>query len=251
MIKFFRKIRQQLLSENLPNQQAGKSTPYLLYALGEIVLVVLGILIALQINNWNEHQKNARAEQQLLKDLNQEFQMNQNLLLKKSNEVNKGIDLQETYLKKLATGNYTYKDLTDYQVNIIQGAGTSDPTYGVINSLISSGDLKLISNDSLKYELTSWKDKMSDLYENEKFHLDNVFKYSDYTNGLIPKNVDNFNDFPKEKLKTLYMKLAKDIRYRNFVTDNVAYLKYQVKPELATVNTTCEKIIQLIAKEIE
>src|SRR6056297_275206 len=50
MIKFFRRIRQKLLSEN-------KFSKYLLYALVEIVLVVIGILIALQINNWNEEQK--------------------------------------------------------------------------------------------------------------------------------------------------------------------------------------------------
>lgn len=50
MIKFFRKIRQKLLSEN-------KFSKYLLYAIGEIVLVVIGILIALQINNWNEARK--------------------------------------------------------------------------------------------------------------------------------------------------------------------------------------------------
>ena len=50
MIKFFRKIRQKLLSEN-------KFSRYLIYAIGEIVLVVFGILIALQINNWNEKQK--------------------------------------------------------------------------------------------------------------------------------------------------------------------------------------------------
>ena len=50
MIKFFRRIRQQLLSEN-------KTSKYLLYAIGEIILVVIGILIALQINNWNEIQK--------------------------------------------------------------------------------------------------------------------------------------------------------------------------------------------------
>lgn len=50
MIKFFRKIRQKLLSEN-------KFSKYLLYAIGEIILVVIGILIALQINNRNEEQK--------------------------------------------------------------------------------------------------------------------------------------------------------------------------------------------------
>ncbi len=50
MIKFFHKIRQNLLNE-------GKTTNYFKYALGEIVLVVIGILIALQINNWNENRK--------------------------------------------------------------------------------------------------------------------------------------------------------------------------------------------------
>ena len=50
MIKFFRKIRQRLLTEN-------KFSKYLLYAIGEIILVVIGILIALQINNWNEGRK--------------------------------------------------------------------------------------------------------------------------------------------------------------------------------------------------
>ena len=56
MIKFFRKIRQNLLSEN-------KFNKYLIYAIGEIFLVVIGILIALQINNWNENRKvNALAK---------------------------------------------------------------------------------------------------------------------------------------------------------------------------------------------
>ena len=50
MIKFFRKIRHNLINE-------GKTTKYLKYAIGEIVLVVIGILIALQINNWNEQRK--------------------------------------------------------------------------------------------------------------------------------------------------------------------------------------------------
>ena len=57
MIKFFRKIRQKLLSED-------KFRKYLLYAIGEIILVVIGILIALQINNWNQNRLNKQLESQ-------------------------------------------------------------------------------------------------------------------------------------------------------------------------------------------
>jgi type II secretory pathway pseudopilin PulG len=56
MIKFFRKIRQKMLTEN-------KFSKYLLYAIGEIVLVMIGILLALQVNNWNESQKAIKKEQ--------------------------------------------------------------------------------------------------------------------------------------------------------------------------------------------
>ena len=59
MIKFFRHIRQTLIMEN-------KTSKYLKYAIGEIILVVVGILIALQINNWNENRKLKNVEFQTL-----------------------------------------------------------------------------------------------------------------------------------------------------------------------------------------
>ncbi|MBT8252612.1 MAG: hypothetical protein KJN68_01480, partial [Bacteroidia bacterium] len=69
MIKFFRKIRYRLM-------ETGNTSKYLKYAIGEILLVVIGILIALQINNWNESQKMERKEQILLTQLKQEFEDN-------------------------------------------------------------------------------------------------------------------------------------------------------------------------------
>jgi len=62
MIKFFRKIRQKMLTEN-------KFSKYLLYAIGEIILVVIGILIALSINNWNQNSTRNKLELEALKNL--------------------------------------------------------------------------------------------------------------------------------------------------------------------------------------
>ena len=62
MIKFFRKIRQNLLMEN-------KTGQYFKYAIGEILLVIIGILIALQINNWNELNKTEAFELKMLNEI--------------------------------------------------------------------------------------------------------------------------------------------------------------------------------------
>lgn len=83
MIKFFRKIRQKLLSENLHGRPTGKFSQYLLYAIGEIFLVVIGILIALQINNWNEERKaeikSIKYHTRLIEDLERTINTTENL----------------------------------------------------------------------------------------------------------------------------------------------------------------------------
>ena len=69
MIKFFRHIRKNLLMEN-------KTSKYFKYAIGEIVLVVIGILIALQINTWNEQKRNENTLKQILVEFKEELRLN-------------------------------------------------------------------------------------------------------------------------------------------------------------------------------
>ena len=93
MIKFFRKIRQNLLSE-------GKTGKYLKYAFGEIILVVVGILIALAINNWNQDRLSNQQQKAYLNNLKEELATNIEMLqrmdslykIKKENTV-KGIEI--------------------------------------------------------------------------------------------------------------------------------------------------------------
>jgi len=66
MLKVLRKIRQKLLNE-------GNLKKYVIYAVGEILLVMVGILLAVQVNNWNEERKNRNSEEDLLKALHKDF----------------------------------------------------------------------------------------------------------------------------------------------------------------------------------
>jgi hypothetical protein len=75
MINFFRKIRKQLADDNKPLK-------YMRYAIGEIVLVMIGILLALQVNNWNEQRKDRITEQKILNALQEDLLVNINRLNK-------------------------------------------------------------------------------------------------------------------------------------------------------------------------
>jgi hypothetical protein len=137
MIKFFRKIRQQLLTEN----KVGK---YFLYAIGEIVLVVIGILIALQINNWNEGGKS----NELL------WKYEKNIIVELKTDLLQLAELDSIH-KTWAKSLHNYLDYYNTEkpdINILKSKRDSSKTgltalfntstYS-IQDLISTGNLKL------------------------------------------------------------------------------------------------------------
>ena len=139
MIKFFRKIRQRLLSEN-------KFNKYLLYAIGEIILVVIGILIALQINNWNERQKREKLKSEYINSLIIDYskdtlQLNARLL---SNKLR--LNKLDTIGTKIETGVYNRNE--DYVYLLLNEANgirvTNIYNTNSFNLLISSGNIDLL-----------------------------------------------------------------------------------------------------------
>jgi hypothetical protein len=94
MIKFFRKIRQNLLMEN-------KTGKYLKYAIGEIILVVIGILIALQINNWNEGRKNNEKEATLIKNIIEDLNSDTAHINQALDELGKQLDIVDSIIAKV------------------------------------------------------------------------------------------------------------------------------------------------------
>ena len=150
MIKFFRKIRQKLLDE-------GTLKRYLFYAIGEIALVMAGILLALQVNNWNEGRRNYKGETIALIELRNEFDSNYKSFLEVLDRKKKA---------KIERG----------QVAIISW----DSGNAVLNSLLSTGKIEYIKNDSLKYLLHDWNRVVYGFDEHAITYKDIVYELINY-----------------------------------------------------------------------
>jgi hypothetical protein len=146
MIAFFRKIRFNLMNQN----RTGK---YLKYAIGEIILVMIGILLALQVNNWNEQRKDRVKEQVLLLQLQEDYQAN---LLQLEEKMTTRDRIISSALKLLRAFDQPAGIIRDSLVKELANA-FHDPTYDPIqNDLTSSGNLMLIRNHKLKRLLSNW-----------------------------------------------------------------------------------------------
>ena len=191
MIKFFRKIRQRLVAEN-------KFTQYLIYALGEIILVMVGILLVLQVSNWNQNRLARNKEKVLLTELNLEFKQNKTQLedvLKFHRRAKKSADL---IIAEFPI-NVDSLDLDSFRLKD-RGFGfrhTFNPSQGIINSLVNTSSFDLISNPELRKLLVSWRDVLQDYQEEEDVaaqilinHIDPYLIHHLPGRRLIDKRVD-------------------------------------------------------------
>lgn len=240
MIKFFRKIRQKMLTEN-------KFSKYLLYAIGEIILVVIGILIALQVSNWNQNYQLRQLENKYLKeiksslefDLNDiEFNIDFNKKRLKSNEIilqlaNREIDHSDSLQKHFGNLMFTTRTL---------------PNTSAFENLKSKG-LELISNDSLRRELT----KLYSFYffNARDFEIQDDHKYQYQT--FIPevskvieivkvwengKSIDNDKIFDNVEFKNA---LTINIGLRNEMIRQYIELKEKVVIAIHHINNELEE----------
>ena len=157
MIRFFKQIREELLKQK-------RVSRYIVYALGEIILIVVGILIAFSINNWQNNQEDRIKETAILKQLQTEFNSN---LKQLDNKIDIRKDIINGAIKLIAC-------LDDPKLRIVDSVNTylmmtqSYPTFDpIINDLASTGSLRLILNDSLKQMLSYWTSELVQVKEEE------------------------------------------------------------------------------------
>ena len=206
---------------------SGRVPRYIGYAIGEVVLIVVGIMIALQLNNWNEERKDRITEREMLSNLQGEFVANQENLRITVDSLNSNVE-ELTQLGILIHDDSEsikpskYDSLIDSTIR----APTYYPENGVINSIIESVNLSLISNEELKLFITQWPQKF------ERYKLNDEHRRAYISNSVWPyldthypiKNLDS-NESSRHRLDIEY--LNSDLRFENVVEhsrDNHEYV---------------------------
>jgi hypothetical protein len=169
MIKFFRKVRSQLLGE-------GKFSKYMIYAFGEIILVVVGILLAIQFNSWSvERGENTKAQWYLNNILDDLHYQTQSLDMIEA-EYNAAIHASKTILRTYyAKGSFTEVDSLNYHLNTLMYAQFFPNTNSSYRELVSSGQLSLIKDKDLSLEVIDFYLFSEDNEQIFKNDIDNIF----------------------------------------------------------------------------
>ena len=242
MIRFFRNIRQQLLGE-------GKTGKYLKYAIGEIILVVIGILIALQFNNWNERVKNDAETKEILQAIHSEFVLN-----------------KENLKTTIAGHEFCYRHVEELiemfpikvdQVNMDSlrtqalnslGQWTFEPTQSRLKYLISSPYFGMIKDKELQTALLSWESTYEDYQEEEQ-------KATDYNNEILFPYLNTKFPFAIEFSDPRYDRaILQSFEFENMFKKRKTVLTeilYNDTGELERLNTVMNNIITLTANYIK
>jgi hypothetical protein len=221
-----------------------KTGKYFKYAIGEIVLVVIGILIALQINNWNENRLNSNKETAILANIHNEFLKNKIQLDTVVKQHKKVHDYCSKVIKlfpiKSKPEPATLDTLTIYMWDTYGGM-TFDPSNSSIDALTNTSSFDIIKNEKLRNLLISWNDLIEDYREEELYSKKYLWEQYD---PYMSKHFDwdfNFKDDRNnfEALQTLefeyYIKSRFDLIDQILVSSG----------ELQIVQKTLDEIIEL------
>lgn len=233
MIKFFRKIRQKLIAEeNLKR--------YLLYAIGEILLVVIGILIALQINNWNENKKERAIERKLLTELNENLKIN--VIRLKS-------DIQKE-LKSIGSINYLVEYLDNRRpyhdsLDAYFASAFFSPDIVLSKSgfeSIKSKGFEIVQNDTLKKAIVDLFDVTYANMLSETIRLEDQF----WPSSVLPV-IHKYFRYTDEGAKPVdYEGLLKDESNKNMLVHrkHFRWLAHQLKSDALSQSKSTIKLIE-------
>lgn len=224
----------------------------------EIVVIIVGILLAIALNNWNESRKERKAEFVALSDLKTEFE-NNNSSFSKHYENRK--EKEENWNRFLLEISGRKKREQKRVINRpASGAQTINLKFGNLNTLLFTGKIDRISNDSLKYFLTTWNDIMDDYTEDEKAHWEFYRKvFQPYEMQISPypwvgemskgNGIDHLFH-SNEDLQKMWSKSYQDLKYQNIMIIQHNFL-VDIQQEADNLKDRFARIIKLLNIELE
>lgn len=241
MIKFFRRIRQKLLKEN-------RFSKYLLYAIGEIILVVIGILIALQINNWNEENKSNKKEEQYLTQLLNDFETNKQVLGYYKNGYNQQLKYLDVVLR------HTGPKVNAPSAAVFDSIQNLDtPSVAILyatNASQGNLDLGILTNNHLKQFIQALPVVFSLYTRNENGLGDLVLKQRKLHQQYIPLTLINGNTHELENFKADTLGLLRNMEFQNVTVDRL-WVTNSAISTLTRVEKHNDSIISLIRNELK
>jgi len=234
MIKFFRKIRQRLLTEN-------KFSKYLLYAVGEIVLVVIGILIALSINTWNEEKLNKTKEHILLNEMHDELGLDVEELQLKIQRYKNWIRANQMVLDHLDMKPVNTDSLGFYYNNL-SGYLIFNNNTSTFENLKSIG-FDLISSDSLRRQITTLYSKEYPLIK----HSTGIWDSNIQINLFYPQFTENIRTNSNGNGQPVNFELLKDNHQFKEM------LKLNIRVKIYSINVKEKTMVSILSlqKSIE
>ena len=206
--------------------------------------MVIGILIALQINTWNELQKNKTKEKAILSSIHEEFTRNKIQFDSVLAHHKKSYKACEKLINRFPiTVRNENLDSLGLDLTIALDGWTFNPSQGTINGLINSSSLDLISDNELREILVSWPDLILDLQEDENIAKDVIDNFLD---PYLSNHLD-FNMFLKDPRVNL--EVFETLKFEYLIQLRYNYLKVLFTPgqELETTQKHLDRILQLTA----
>ncbi|MDT0557835.1 DUF6090 family protein [Ichthyenterobacterium sp. W332] len=212
-----------------------KTGKYFKYAIGEIILVVIGILIALQINNWNENRKERSNELKILNTLNAEFNRNGNTLdslLLQLKRIEQSLSFVLQKIEPNPKINFTAIELDSILYNSFDNPVWKRSEY-TLRNLESSGKLSALSNEDLRSKLYEWSLVAIDIEDKDtdaSVGFQNLLNYYKENGSL--RNLDVFGDYIPEGRSSLaydHKKFFSDITFENMIDDYMVYTRQRIK----------------------
>lgn len=230
--------------------ETGKTGKYFKYAIGEIILVVIGILIALQINNWNQERKDHTLEKEYLTRLKDDIKfdigwMNKYILDKRDRKV-KSLENGKAYYQ----GTYVIKDTLQFLNNIGYGGVYGNAAWSLItntyNELLSTGNLRKIESNTLRTEIINYYEYNNSIDNTSKNYISGYLPFTNSFKAFNPNNPEYISEFDQKLLLT---KINTEEYYR--LANLELTLAHKFSRWAKNITTNAEKLIANIDAQLE